>query len=280
MVPAAVQIERIARELIEPLARAGQTAAGPSEVSRLVEKVLQRIELENAVAGAEPGRKWAGDRKETSSARQYPGDSKPPGHRQGSAPAIVVELQDRVITLDHFDGKLNGVKQITVPRRAVITPAARDELARRGIAIGYAIATQQSKPRATVVWGQAEANYEAARLLDALARERISIEPLAQTGLAQVIDELGDEISKGGKPAVLLTGMPAVALCLANRQRGVRAVMAQSVATTMLAVRAVGANLLVVDPAGRSWFELKRLLGQFIAGAPYPCPAEYRGQLD
>lgn len=131
-----------------------------------------------------------------------------------------------------------------------------------------------------VVWGQAEANYEAARLLDALARERISIESLAQTGLAQVIDELGDEITKGGKPAALLTGKPAVALCLANRRRGVRAVMAQSIATTMLAVRAVGANLLVVDPAGRSWFELKRLLSQFIAGAPYPCPAEYRGLLE
>ncbi|HEX5447381.1 MAG TPA: hypothetical protein VFW87_26440 [Pirellulales bacterium] len=278
MEPATSQIERIARDVIARSARAGSNGAGDAE--RLVAEVLRRIELERSVAGAEPGRKGAGDREEAASVRQCPGGAEPPGHRQGSAPATVVELQDRVITLKELDGKLGKAKQITVPRRAVITPAARDELARRGIAIGYAIAVQQSKPRATVAWGQAETNYEAARLLAALARERISVEPLAQTGLAQVIDELGDEITKGGKPAVLLTAKAAVALCLANRRRGVRAVMAQSFATTLQAVRAVGANLLVVDPASRSWFELKRLVGGYVAGAPYSCPAEYRGQLD
>ena len=278
MQPLARQIERIAREVIARSACAGNN--GTTDAEQLIAEVMRRIGLEHSVAGAEPGRKRAGDREEKSSARRCPGGGERPGHRQGSAPATVVELASRVITLDHLEGKLEGVKQVAVPRRAVITPAARDELNRRGIAIGYAIAVQQSKPRPTVVWGQAETNYEAARLLDALARERISIESLAQSGLTQVIDELSDEINKGGKPAILLTAKAAVAVCLANRRRGVRAVMAQSVATTMQAVRAVGGNLLVVDPVGRSGFELKRLAGQFIAGAPYVCPAEYRGQLE
>ncbi len=277
---AAGQIERIAREVIERSVRAGHNGTGDHELARLVEEVLKQIELGHPVAGAEPGRKWAGENERALSARRCPGDGEPPGHRQGSAPATVVELTTRVITLDELNGKLEKAKQITVPPRAVITPAARDELNRRGIAIGYAVVTTTNKTRQTFMWGQADTNYESARLIDALARERIAIEPLAQTGLAHVIDELGDEITKGGKPAVLLTGKPAVALCLANRRRGVRAVMAQSVATTMQAVRAAGANLLVVDPAGRGWFELKCLLGQFIAGAPYPCPAEHRGRLE
>lgn len=249
MEPAVSQIERIAREVIEHAVRAGKNGAGDRDVRRLVEEVLKRIRAE-------------------------------PRHRQGSVPATVVEIKTRVITLDCLNGKLDGAKQITVPRQAVVTPAARDELHRRGIAIGYAIASQPNQPRQTVVWGQAETNYESAQLIDALARERICIEPLAQTGLAHVIDELGDEITKGGKPAVLLTSKPAVALCLANRRRGVRAVMAQTVAATMQVLRAAGGNLLVVDPADRSWFELKRLVGQFVAGAPYPCPAEYRSQLE
>ncbi|HJT31089.1 MAG TPA: hypothetical protein VJ783_03405, partial [Pirellulales bacterium] len=230
--------------------------------------------------GAEPGRKLAGDNEQVLSARRCPGDGVPPGHRQGSAPATVLELKARVVTLSELEEKLDRVGQITVQPRAVITPAARDELNRRSIAIGYAVITHVNKTRQAVAWGQAETNYESARLIEALARERITIEPMAQTGLRQVIDELGEEIVKGGKPAVLLTGQAAVALCLANRRRGVRAVMAQTVAATMQVLQAAGGNLLVVDPAGRSWFELKRLVGRFVAGAPYPCPAEYRSHLE
>lgn len=239
MEPAVVQIERIAREVIAQSMRAGRNGDGASEIGRLVEEVLTRI----------------------------------------SAPATVVALNSRVLTLAELEGKLDRAEQIIVPPRAVITPAARDELNRRGIAIGYAIACRTNKPRQTAVWGAAETNYESTRLIDALAREHIAIERLAQTGLMQVIHELSDEITKGGKPAVLLTGQAAVAVCLANRRRGVRAVLAQSVATTIQAVRAVGANLLIVDPAARTWFELNRLIGQFLAGAPYLCPGEYREQL-
>lgn len=240
MEPAVVQIERIAREVIAQSMRAGRNGDGASEIGRLVEEVLTRI----------------------------------------SAPATVVALNSRVVTLAELEGKLDRAEQVIVPPRAVITPAARDELKRRGIAVGYAIAPRAAtKPRASVAWGQAETSYDAARLIDALARTGMTIEQTAQTGLTQMIHELSDEITKGGKPAVLLTGQAAVAVCLANRRRGVRAVLAQSVATTMQAVRGVGANLLIVDPAARTWFELNRLIGQFLAGAPYLCPAEYREQL-
>ena len=42
-------------------------------------------------------------------------------------------LSERVITLATLDGKLDGVETVSVQKRAVVTPAVKDELNRRSI---------------------------------------------------------------------------------------------------------------------------------------------------
>jgi hypothetical protein len=42
-------------------------------------------------------------------------------------------VPDRIVTVSHLDGKLNGVARLHVARRAVVTPAARDLLKERGV---------------------------------------------------------------------------------------------------------------------------------------------------
>jgi hypothetical protein len=44
-------------------------------------------------------------------------------------------VTDRVISLRAIDGRLVGVKRLVVPRQAVITPAAKDELKQRQIEV-------------------------------------------------------------------------------------------------------------------------------------------------
>ena len=55
---------------------------------------------------------------------------------QGATEAAVpktLTLAGRLITLETLNGKLDGITEIAVLRRAVVTPAARDELKRRMI---------------------------------------------------------------------------------------------------------------------------------------------------
>ncbi len=128
----------------------------------------------------------------------------------------------------------------------------------------------------------AETNYEPASLVDVLSRDRVHVERLPQLGLIGVIDELCDAIVKGGQMGLLITGQTAAALCLANRQRGVRAALGNDVQTVVAAVTSVAANLLVIDPVAKSLFELKQIMyAWFHAGrqqVPAPCANDLNKQ--
>ena len=44
-----------------------------------------------------------------------------------------LQISERLVTLATLNGRLDGVSRVIVPRRAVVTPAARDELKQRRI---------------------------------------------------------------------------------------------------------------------------------------------------
>ena len=43
--------------------------------------------------------------------------------------------------------------------------------------------------------------------------------------------------------------------------------------------KAVGANLMVIDPAGRGIFQTRQIIREFYRGAPYECPAALADRL-
>ncbi len=84
----------------------------------------------------------------------------------------------------------------------------------------------------------------------------------------------------GQSLGLLWTRHTAVGLCLANRHAGVRAVLATSVAATAAAVSAVGANVLVVDPAAGTAYEKKQILRDFCLGGIRDCPEALKERLE
>ena len=46
-----------------------------------------------------------------------------------------LEIEDRLVTLATLRGRLDGVGEVVVARRAVVTPAVKDELNDRGITL-------------------------------------------------------------------------------------------------------------------------------------------------
>jgi len=199
------------------------------------------------------------------------------GRAERSEVELVVE--HAVVSLADVQGKLTGVTRLVVGRGAVITPAARDELNKHKVAIASRVSQPTDKSvGAKLLLGSAETNYESTWLVAALRKERVEIEQLPHVGLTGVLDELCEAIFKGGQRGVLLTSQAAAAVCLANRHHGVRCVLATSVRGTAEAVDAVGANLLIVDPDGRSVFELRSLVRQ-LARAAALCPPRWKDRL-
>jgi hypothetical protein len=73
------------------------------------------------------------------------------------------------------------------------------------------------------------------------------------------------------RAAVLFCDDPELACCVANKVAGIRAAAVHSVGQAARALQFLGANLLVVEMAGRTFFEFKELL-RLAGGRPPICP--------
>lgn len=191
-----------------------------------------------------------------------------------------LRIDARVVSLAELEGRLAGVRQISVCKQAIITPAARDLLREKKIQVGYRIEGKKvCAGHHTLTLGVAETNVDPAPLVRLVGQAGQPIEQLARSGLVSVTDELCDLAAKGGHLGLLLTGQSAAAVCLANRQRGVRAAVGVSASSVSEAVRQIGVNLLVVDPNGRTTYELRNMVRAFAQSGERRCPAEWFARL-
>jgi hypothetical protein len=196
------------------------------------------------------------------------------------APGRELVLNCRVITLSEVDGRLEAVRRLVVPPGAVITPAVRDELSRRNVTL-----THSSPPAAPVaaplrlVLVMVGKPPDPAPLLGPLANEGIEIAQHSLDCLMAATDLLAGEIAKPHTLGLLLTRHTAAGLCLANRLPGVRAVSGTDAGTVAAAAAAVGANLLVLDPAAVRPFPLKQIALEFCRGGTRPCPEVFEERL-
>jgi len=121
--------------------------------------------------------------------------------------------------------------------------------------------------------------FDPTSLLAALRSSPLSVEHHALDCILATSDLLAAEVAKPETLGAVLTRHTAAGLCVANRLPGVRAVLGADVARIAADAAAVGANLLVADPAGGSLFWLRRLLEAFCAGGVRECPEVFRKRL-
>jgi hypothetical protein len=198
----------------------------------------------------------------------------PQGNGQAATSGELV-LATKVVSLTDLKGRLDGISRIIVPRGAVITPAARDTLKQHTIAIASAASygTAAVKPNGQLLIGTAETNYASTALEKILINGGIRCERAAKGELVAVVDRLTDHVAAGRGPALLLTGNPAAAVCLANRKPKVRASLGHDVAAVADAARCVALNLLVVDPRQKNVFELRQMARALVRVGNQPCPS-------
>jgi hypothetical protein len=186
----------------------------------------------------------------------------------------------RVVTLADVAGRLATVRRVLVRPEAVVTPAVRDELRRRNVAL--AVAPKNGKPQAAglrLVLVAARTKYDPAALATALGQGGVEVDQRSLDCLIASTDQLAAEVVKPDTLGALVTRHTAAGLCLANRHPGVRAVLGTDGPSSAAAVAAVGANVLVVNPRASTAFQLKQILGEFCRGGVRPCPEVLKKRL-
>lgn len=229
-------------------------------VRKLVAEVVARIQTQPAAA-----------------ALASPTHSQPPQ-------AAGVTIADSVITLATVERLPSGTKRATIAAKAVITPSAREHARDHAIElvrVSPAIAAT-SAARSFLV-AHADCTADMKSRCAGIARSVPGSQQLPATGLADVVAALAAHASRDGGRAVLLCGRPFVAVALANRSTGVRAVTARDPASLLAAITETAANIVIVDPQAFPPAGLDRVCNDFahrdmpnppaelFSPAPTPC---------
>ena len=182
-------------------------------------------------------------------------------------PEKTPRISAKVVTLEELK-KLGNVKRLIVPEKAVITPAVRDEIHKRNIEI----VTEKAKGRSLEtgklkVWLALHLQKkEPAALFDFLAKN-YELEKAAFECILQTMDAAAEKLAVAPQQTLcaVLTDYSAAAMCIANRQASIRAVLGTDPALIKTDADQIGANLLVVDPVRCGPYKTQSLLKIFVS---------------
>ena len=246
------------------------------DLEKLVRDVLAELG-----AAPEPAKDAAGQGEADPSSGAAPAPEQPPASAAPAAPSggELVVLSP-VVTMFELEGRLEGVRRLVVPPQAVITPSVRDELHRKRITLVY----DQPVPipgagKARLVMMVLGARYDPVPLTRALRSEGIEVETRRTDCLVDATDQLAGEVVKPNTLGLVVSTYPAIAICLANRHQGVRAVSGIDAASADADAASVGANVLVVNPGTTGFFQIKQMISRFHREGPRACPEPLRERL-
>jgi ribose 5-phosphate isomerase RpiB len=188
-------------------------------------------------------------------------------------------LSDRVVTLRTVDGKLDGIRQVTVSKAAIVTPAARDEFAQREIAC---VRRDEAKAKSKVNQNAAccvVAATSAAQAQRASGLFDGNVAAVEAVTFVEAAEELCRRVAASSGWGVLFTDQPAAAVCLANRHSHIRAAHVVHPETARAITASIGANVFVIDRRGMGDAQVKRLIHAACEGRREPCPAELQAAL-
>lgn len=232
-----------------------------AEIERVVAEVLQALTQNVPAAPVAPQTPVA----------ERPAEAKP------VADSLV--LSDRVVTLSQLDGRLGGVRQVVVSPQAIVTPAVRDELHRRGLSLTTAAPAEKAVDALRLVVVTTGTSFDPVRLIAAVEGQQTFVVSHSLDCLLASCDLLAHQVGEGKTLGLLLTRYVSPALCLANRLAGVRAVTASNPAGVRLAVGTTGGNVLVLDPAAFSFFALRQMVLEYRRGGVRACPEVFLARL-
>jgi hypothetical protein len=204
---------------------------------------------------------------------------KPPAAPAASVPPGALAIAGEVITADLLREAISGQKKVTVGPRAVLTPSAHDFLRSRGISWSRrsaAAAPESTDGRWRVVVSAAGGSVQAA--LDHLQQKGFPFDRELSGGPAEAARLAASLLCRAEAAGVVaLVAEASLVACLANRNRQVRAAEVADLRSLASARQQLGANLLCLNPDGKSFFELRNLLQACVTGGkPQEPPALFR----
>jgi hypothetical protein len=184
----------------------------------------------------------------------------------------VLHWPRRVVCAADLRRSLNGHRELVILPGALVTPLAAEELQARGVLITRQEPQKQKQSTAKGTWGYVQDRPEpvvqsAVKSLErdgaALKELNVPAESSACRWAAAVAKCVASGECTGG---VVFCQDAGLVCCVVNKLAGLRAVAVASPAQAGRAIAALGANLIAVELAGRTFHEVRQVLHRVSAG--------------
>lgn len=206
------------------------------------------------------------------------------GQLPEAADGRILRWPGRIVTAEDLRLHLNGHEELLLAPRALVTPSAAEQLRDRGVRISrQAVEVPTARPRAA--WGYAQDRpYPLVRsAAQALRRDGLGTKDLTPAGegppcsWAKAVAEC---VARGEcLGGVVFCQDPGLVCLVANKVAGLRAVAANTIGAAARATLTVGANLLIVEMPGRTFFEIRQIFRLLCQSEPPACPPGVSGTL-
>lgn len=176
-----------------------------------------------------------------------------------------------VVTAQMLEDWHRAGRPIEAPRDALITPAARDWLKERAIAVTWREGDGGAAESLPVVIDLTTPMMRSVlTAIERLAGGVETIDPAVKAGgLLPAVSRLCSEIATGARSrGVVFTEDGALAACLACKFAGVRATVGASLPAVEQAVRTFAANVLVVEPSRQTTYQIRQMVERFLKLRP------------
>ncbi|MFK7777360.1 MAG: hypothetical protein QM501_04475 [Gimesia sp.] len=190
-----------------------------------------------------------------------------------TTPDSSVVLSEKVITAGLLAEKVKGQSVVGIASGSILTPSAKDYLREFNVSVHRPTSVASSSKEQGTLW-------RAIVLANSSAVEN-TLETIEQQTNTRWSQELSASLDEAVKDAisslcradaagvVLFTETAEKAACLANRNQKIRAVAIQDVNQLRTVITQMSPNLICVNPAQKSFIELRNLIKAFAkAGVP------------
>ena len=170
---------------------------------------------------------------------------------------------ERLFSLRHAEALVDGSGEVRVAPGTVITPLARDFLRRRRVEIRVVSRGEAARSKAhhQGEWGFAIES----RSGQVEAIRRILLDDWLEVG-SDSVGAANWVIEGDSRGALVVADEASVATWRAGRVEGVRPATVDQPEAVSRAIRHLGANLIVIEPAGKSIFQVKQVAARFRQG--------------
>lgn len=190
----------------------------------------------------------------------------------------VHEWPGTVLALNDLQRLGPDLRELIVADKVVLTPCARDEIKR----LGVSLVRREARKETSIGYGSDGLYPQLATVVLALGSEGFTLKTLQmQQGIGSILlgKTAGEMVSRGEmKSAVLFCREPEAAACAANKLVGIRAAAVNNMMQAKRVSQSLGANLMVVEMPGRTYFEIRQVI--LLMMDAKGCPEGTRAQLE